>query len=42
MDKFSVVFAITLVAVFLLGRLPRHQLTGGGLIVIGTIVLAWR
>jgi bacterial/archaeal transporter family protein len=39
-DKLSVVFAITLAAVFLHERLSWHQWIGGGLIVAGALVIA--
>jgi transporter family protein len=41
-DKLSVVFAIVLAAVFLHERLTWHQWLGGGLVVAGAIVLAWK
>jgi transporter family protein len=41
-DKLSVVFVIVLAGIFLGERLTWHQAVGGGLIVAGSIVLAWR
>ncbi len=40
-DKLSVVVAMTLAVVFLGEHLSWQQCIGGGLIVLGTIVLAW-
>jgi transporter family protein len=41
-DKLSVVFAIALAAAVLHERLTWHQLAGGGLIVAGALVIAWK
>jgi transporter family protein len=40
-DKFSVVVAMALAAIFLGERLTWQHWLGGGLIVAGTVVLAW-
>jgi len=41
-DKLSVVFVLVLAAVFLHERLSWQQLLGGGLVVAGSLILAWR
>jgi transporter family protein len=41
-DKLSVVFAIALAALILRERLTWHQWFGGGLVVAGAMVLAWK
>lgn len=41
-DKLSVVFAIVLAVIFLRERLTWQNAVGGGLIVAGSLVLAWR
>ncbi len=41
-DKLSVVFAILLAALFLRERLTWQHAAGGGLIVAGALVLAWK
>jgi len=41
-DKLSVVFAILLAGIFLRERLTWQHAVGGGLIVAGSLVLAWR
>src|SRR3984893_18424265 len=41
-DKLSVVFAIALAAVVLHERLTWHQWSGGGLILVGALVVAWK
>ena len=41
-DKLSVVFAIALAVAFLREHLTWHQLLGGGLVVAGAVVLAWK
>ncbi len=41
-DKLSVVFAIALAAVFLRERLSWQQWLGGGLILAGALVIAWK
>ena len=41
-DKLSVVFAILLAGIFLRERLTWQHAIGGGLIVAGSMVLAWR
>jgi bacterial/archaeal transporter family protein len=41
-DKLSVVFAIVLAGVFLRERLTWHQAVGGTLIVVGSLVIAWK
>jgi bacterial/archaeal transporter family protein len=41
-DKLSVVFAIALAVVFLRERLTWQQWLGGGLIVAGALVIAWK
>jgi len=42
LDKLSVVFVILLAAVFLKEKIGWQQLVGGGLIVSGAIVMAWK
>ena len=42
LDKLSVVFAIILAGIFLRERLTWHQAVGGALIVVGSLVIAWR
>jgi transporter family protein len=41
-DKLSVVFAIALAVIVLHEQLTWHQWVGGGLIVTGAVVLAWK
>jgi transporter family protein len=41
-DKLSVVFAIILAGIFLRERLTVQNAIGGALIVVGSLVLAWR
>ena len=41
-DKLSVVFAIALAVIFLHEQLTWHQWVGGGLVVAGAVVLAWK
>jgi len=41
-DKLSIVFVIALAALFLHERLTWHQWVGGGLVVAGAVVLAWK
>lgn len=41
-DKLSVVVAIVLAGIFLRERLTWHQAVGGGLIVLGSLVIAWK
>ncbi len=41
-DKLSVVFVILLAATFLGEKLSWHQWIGGSLILLGTIVIAWK
>ena len=41
-DKLSAVFAITLAVIFLHEKLTWHQWVGGGLVVAGAVVLAWK
>jgi transporter family protein len=41
-DKLSVVFAIALAVIFLRERLTWQNAVGAGLIVVGSVVLAWR
>jgi transporter family protein len=41
-DKLSVVFAIALAALILHERLTWHQWLGGGLVIAGAMVLAWK
>ena len=41
-DKLSIVFVIALAAFFLHERFTWHQWLGGGLVVAGAIVLAWK
>ena len=41
-DKLSVVFAILLAGIFLRERLTWQHAVGGGLIVAGSLVLAWK
>ena len=41
-DKLSVVFVIALAALFLHERLTWQQWVGGGLVVAGAVVLAWK
>src|SRR5580658_6183722 len=42
LDKLSVVFVIVLAGIFLRERLTWHQAVGGGLIVAGSVILAWK
>jgi transporter family protein len=41
-DKLSVVFAIALAALILREQLTWHQWLGGGLVVAGAVILAWK
>ena len=41
-DKLSIVFVIAFAALFLHERLTWHQWIGGGLVVAGAMVLAWK
>lgn len=41
-DKLSIVFVIALAALFLHEKLTWHQWVGGGLVVAGAVVLAWK
>jgi transporter family protein len=41
-DKLSVVFAIALAVIVLREQLTWHQWLGGGLVVAGAMVLAWK
>ncbi|MEP2776536.1 MAG: EamA family transporter [Luteolibacter sp.] len=41
-DKLSVVFVILLAAFFLKEKVDIQQLLGGGLIVAGAVILAWK
>ena len=41
-DKLSVVFAIALAVMVLHEQLTWHQWVGGGLVVAGAVVLAWK
>jgi transporter family protein len=41
-DKLSIVFVIALAALFLHEKLTWHQWAGGGLVVAGAVVLAWK
>jgi transporter family protein len=41
-DKLSVVFVIAIAALFLHEKLTWHQWVGGGLIVVGAVMLAWK
>lgn len=41
-DKLSVVFVILLAAVFLKEKITLQHLTGGALIVVGAVILAWK
>jgi transporter family protein len=41
-DKLSVVFVIVFAALFLREHLTWHQWVGGGLVVAGAVVLAWK
>ena len=41
-DKLSVVFAIALAVIVLHEQLTWHQWVGGGLVVAGAVVLAWK
>ncbi len=41
-DKLSVVFAIALAAVFLHERLTWQQWVGGGMILAGALIIAWK
>jgi len=41
-DKLSIVFVIAFAALFLQEKLTWHQWVGGGLVVAGAVVLAWK
>jgi transporter family protein len=41
-DKLSIVFVIALAALFLHEKLTWHQWVGGGLVVAGAVILAWK
>lgn len=41
-DKLSVVFVIVLAALFLKEKIGLQQILGGGLVVAGAVVLAWK
>jgi transporter family protein len=41
-DKLGVVFVIVLAAIFLKEKLTLQHLLGGGLVVTGAVVLAWK
>jgi len=42
LDKLSVVFVIVLAALFLKEKIGFQQILGGGLVVAGAVVLAWK
>lgn len=42
LDKLSVVFVILLAALFLKEKIGLQQILGGGLVVAGAVVLAWK